>query len=181
MRLINNLYELDCHLFRQINHYFDRRVLNRFLNVVTHLGGAKFSITFTLLLIILTSHSTRLTAIASAISLAVSHIPVAIVKKIFPRQRPYVVLERIHVLANPLEDHSFPSGHTTAIFFIFFPFVMLQPTLAVILLPLGTLVGISRIFLGLHYPSDVIIGMLLGSFTGLGAFLLIEKLFPYMF
>jgi undecaprenyl-diphosphatase len=52
------------------------------------------------------------------------------------------------------------------------------PALAVLFLPLAIFVGISRIFLGLHYPSDVLIGSLLGMVTGTGAFLLMQFLFP---
>ena len=181
MRLINNMYQLDCRLFRQVNRYFNHQNLNRFLRIITHFGGARFTIFTTILLIMITSGSVQFIVISSAISLAVSHIPVAIAKKFFPRKRPYVVLEQINVLADPLKDHSFPSGHTTAIFSIIVPFIVLNPLLATILLPIGMVVGISRIFLGLHYPSDVLIGMLLGSSTGLVSILLIQSLFPYVF
>ena len=94
----------------------------------------------------------------------------------YPRRRPYLVLDEIYVTDRPLKDHSFPSGHTTAIFSVVTPFALYDPMFAVILLPLAIFVGISRTYLGLHYPSDVIVGMLLGSTTGLFAIKIVEEL-----
>jgi undecaprenyl-diphosphatase len=65
-----------------------------------------------------------------------------------------------------LKDHSFPSGHTTAVFSVIVPFLLQTPSLAAVLIPLGLSVGISRIYLGLHYPSDVIAGGILGGSFG---------------
>ncbi|PJH69213.1 phosphatase PAP2 family protein, partial [Salmonella enterica subsp. enterica serovar Typhimurium] len=71
-----------------------------------------------------------------------------------------------YVMKNPLQDHSFPSGHTTAIFSVIIPFILLDWMLMFLLLPIGIIVGVSRIYLGLHFPSDVLGGSLLGSFAG---------------
>ena len=83
------------------------------------------------------------------------------------------MIEETKVPLNPLKDHSFPSGHTTAIFSVIIPFVLFVPALSFILIPLGLCMGLSRIYLGLHYPSDVIAGGLLGSCVGVFCFLFI--------
>jgi undecaprenyl-diphosphatase len=171
------LYEMDIHLFRNINKYFQVKALNHFFKTITHLGGATISITTVLLIIILSQSTLQLTAIASATALAFSHLPVAIMKKMYPRSRPYLSLKEIHVLANPLRDHSFPSGHTTAIFSITIPFIMYMPPLGALLLPLAILVGVSRIFLGLHYPSDVLAGSILGSLVAMISYEFIHYMF----
>jgi undecaprenyl-diphosphatase len=71
----------------------------------------------------------------------------------------------------PLCDSSFPSGHTTAIFAWLTPWLIADTALLPVLLPaalvLGISVGWSRMYLGLHYPSDVAAGALLGSLTSL--------------
>lgn len=180
MRIIDNFYELDCQIFRNINRHHNQRILNSVLQIVTQMGGATFTISITLILLAFTTHSAQMIAVASAISLAFSHVPVAIMKKLYPRKRPYLSLDKINVLANPLEDHSFPSSHTTAIFSIIIPFVLLYPPLAMFLIPVGILVGISRVFLGLHYPSDVVAGSILGSTTAFFSYLLIQTLFPHV-
>ncbi|HWO76900.1 MAG TPA: phosphatase PAP2 family protein [Bacillus sp. (in: firmicutes)] len=178
---MERFYALECKLFRKINRYFERRLLNRFFRTVTHIGGATFTISLVLGIILLSSESVQYTAIASAIALTISHIPVALIKKMYPRSRPYIVLEHIHVTDNPLKDHSFPSGHTTAIFAILTPFVLLNPVLSLILVPVGLIVGFSRIYLGLHYPSDVLAGCLLGCVSGFLSFMWVKHFFLYGF
>jgi undecaprenyl-diphosphatase len=166
MRKIQTLYQFECKVFQQINSHFDKRIMNLFFRTITQIGGALFISAATVLLIIFTTNQTRLTAIASAAALALSHIPVQLVKKLFPRKRPYLQIETTKILPNPLRDHSFPSGHTTAVFSVIAPFIIHIPLIAIVLLPIGLGVGISRIYLGLHYPSDVIAGGILGASFG---------------
>ncbi|MEH7248010.1 phosphatase PAP2 family protein [Neobacillus niacini] len=166
MRIIQSVYQLECKVFQEINSHFDKKFINLFFRTITNIGGAFFISAATLLLIILSSGQIRLAAISSALSLALSHIPVQLVKKLFPRKRPYLLMETTKILPNPLKDHSFPSGHTTAVFSVIIPFILLAPLLAILLIPLGICVGISRIYLGLHYPSDVIAGGILGACFG---------------
>ncbi len=173
-KLLLSFYHFECRLFQQVNRHFDKKVLNLFFSSITHIGGATFTIISTILIFLISNNQIRMAAIASALSLAISHLPVQIVKKLFPRKRPYLTLEATKVPINPLKDHSFPSGHTTAIFSVIVPFILFIPSLSFILIPLGLCVGLSRIYLGLHYPSDVFVGGLLGSCVGVLCFLLIH-------
>ncbi|MFY4774485.1 phosphatase PAP2 family protein [Metabacillus sp. RGM 3146] len=175
-KLIANMYHFECRLFRSLNRHFDRKALNFYFRNITHVGGAASTIFVCLFLIIFTSGALRFAGIASAAALALSHIPVAIVKKLYPRKRPYITLHETKVPANPLEDHSFPSGHTTAVFSIVVPLLMFMPGLAIVLIPLGISVGLSRIYLGLHYPSDVLAGFLLGTSTSMLSFLAVSQI-----
>jgi len=166
MKLIYDLYEFECRLFHKINRHFNKGILNLFFRNGTHMGGATFLITCLFLLLILMNGQYRITVISCMISLTISHIPVHFVKKIYPRKRPYIALKHAHFPNNALKDYSFPSGHTTAIFSVVTPFVLMEPSLALILLPLAFFVGLSRIYLGLHYPSDVMAGGMLGIIGG---------------
>lgn len=166
MKMLHLFYGFECRLFQQVNRHFDKKLLNLFFRTVTHLGGARFTIAATLLLLLWSPRETRLIAIASALALSASHIPVHFVKLLFPRKRPYLIMKETKVPANPLQDHSFPSGHTTAIFSVVMPYILFLPQLAFTLIPIGLCVGIFRIYLGLHYPSDVIAGGILGTLTG---------------
>lgn len=166
-KIIHVLYGYDRRVFQNINRHFHRYLLNLFFRTLTHLGGARFTIISTILLYLLAwNRETRLLAISSALALAASHIPVQITKLLFPRKRPYMTIEKTNILDNPLQDHSFPSGHTTAIFAVMTPYIFALPSVSVVLILVGIFVGLSRIYLGLHYPSDVIAGAILGISAG---------------
>jgi undecaprenyl-diphosphatase len=79
------------------------------------------------------------------------------------RPRPYQVNQAISLGVAPLDQFSFPSGHT--LHAVAFTMVALAyyPMLAWLLVPFTVLVAISRMVLGLHYPSDVLAGGLVGG------------------
>lgn len=167
IRIINTFYGFDCRILQKVNSYFDQKLLNLFFRIITNLGGAAFTVTTAFLLLTLSSGDARMIAFASALALSLSHIPVHFVKKMFPRKRPYLMIEATKHPEEPLQDHSFPSGHTTAIFSVLIPYILSMPQLSLILIPLGICVGISRVYLGLHYPSDVVAGGILGTAAGI--------------
>ncbi|WP_425307919.1 phosphatase PAP2 family protein [Fictibacillus nanhaiensis] len=181
-KVIGWLYEKECSYFRVINGRMHRSSMDRFFHVWTHLGGATATITTAVLLLLLLPMHLKSWGIVCMLSLIVSHIPVAISKKMYPRQRPYVSLPDTNIGENPLKDHSFPSGHTTAIFSIVTPLILLNPFLGMFLIIVALLVAISRMYLGLHYPSDVLAGMILGiSSSFFSLFLVNAFIMPFFF
>jgi len=58
-----------------------------------------------------------------------------------------------------LKDYSFPSGHTSASFAIATTIAFNMPRLSIVAFILAFAIGISRIYLGVHYPTDVMAGM----------------------
>lgn len=85
------------------------------------------------------------------------------------RPRPYQVHQVIILGERPLDVFSFPSGHTLQAVLFTVMIGSQVPDLLVILLPFTLLIAISRLVLGLHYPSDVLVGAAIGlSFAVLG-------------
>ena len=89
------------------------------------------------------------------------------------RPRPYEVHQAIHVAGAPLDRFSFPSGHTLHAGVFCSVGLTYFPALAWLLLPFTVLVALSRLVLGLHYPSDVLAGAVLGALIASVSFLLI--------
>jgi undecaprenyl-diphosphatase len=100
-------------------------------------------------------------------------------KMLIGRQRPCQVLTQIHELVGCGGAFSMPSNHAmnsgTVVAFL----VMLYPSLGWFLWPFLGLIGISRVYLGAHYVTDVLVGAGLGALLGSGAgFLLKTRVFP---
>jgi undecaprenyl-diphosphatase len=86
-----------------------------------------------------------------------------VLKRHCVRERPYVSHPGILCGTAPLDRYSFPSGHTLhAVNFTLLAGAC-EPVLLVVLAPFAMLVAASRVVLGLHYPSDVLAGALLGA------------------
>ena len=79
------------------------------------------------------------------------------------RERPYISLAGIVPGTRALDRYSFPSGHTLHAVSFTTLAVNSFPELAVLLVPFATLIAASRVVLGLHYPSDVAAGALIGA------------------
>jgi len=179
-KVIDWLYEKECSFFRMINGRLHRDSMDHFFHLWTHLGGATATISTAILLLLFLPMSLKSWGIVCMLSLIISHIPVAISKKMYPRKRPYLSLPDTNIGKNPLQDHSFPSGHTTAVFSIVTPLILLNPFTGLFLLVAALLVALSRMYLGLHYPSDVLAGMILGiSSSFFSLFLVNTFILPY--
>jgi undecaprenyl-diphosphatase len=79
------------------------------------------------------------------------------------RERPYIRLAGVECAMVPLDRYSFPSGHTLHAVCFTVLAVSHVPALAPVLIPFATLVAMSRVVLGLHYPTDVVAGSAIGA------------------
>jgi len=68
-KLLLTCYDYECQLFRKVNQYFKNKYLNYFFSMIIHLGGAVFTISAVLLLLLISSNQTRITALASTVAL----------------------------------------------------------------------------------------------------------------
>lgn len=85
------------------------------------------------------------------------------------RERPFIRHPGIDPAMPPLDRYSFPSGHTMHAVAFTWLAMCAYPQLGWVLIPLATLIAISRVALGLHYPSDVLAGGAIGAVLALVA------------
>jgi undecaprenyl-diphosphatase len=84
-------------------------------------------------------------------------------KRKLVRHRPFAVHHDIRLGAAPLDEHSFPSGHTLHAVGFTIIATSYYPYLALLLIPFAIAVALSRVVLGLHYPTDVLAGAAIGA------------------
>ena len=85
------------------------------------------------------------------------------------RERPYITHRGIVAAAAPLDRYSFPSGHTMHAVSFAILYSAHVPVIIWIMAPFAVLVAASRLVLGLHYPSDVVVGAVLGTMLAYGS------------
>ena len=101
---------------------------------------------------------------------AVNIVIYKIIKRWIARARPYHACAAIRACVPSLDEFSFPSGHTLHSVACSVILTAYYPVTAYFVWPFAVLVGISRVMLGLHYPSDVLVGALIGATTAVVSF-----------
>ena len=163
----NILKRFDNYLIELINHRMKNNFLDKFMYRITDIGGAIFSAVFAFALVFFGNDFIRLIGMEALVVLGLSQIVVQSLKLVLSRQRPYKIIEQLHTFGINLKDYSFPSGHTTASFSIATVIALNIPIASLFTFFLATIIGISRIYLGVHYPTDVAAGIVLGVGTSL--------------
>lgn len=164
---------VDAQLLLFIQEHIRNTVCDVFFRGITHLGDAGiFWILLTIAL--LCFRRTRRAGVYSACALMASLIVNnLILKNLVGRVRPYELVEGLQCIVGPARDASFPSGHTGASFASAVAIYRQLPRkLAVFFIVLASLIAFSRLYVGIHYPTDVLGGLV----TGIGIGLLVSNL-----
>lgn len=122
---------------------------------------------------------TRKLGIVLAISIIIEVIICnGILKPLVARIRPYELNTAITLLIDKQKDYSFPSGHSSAAFSFAVPLMILGlKKFWVPALVFAVLMAFSRMYLYVHYPTDIIGGMVIGTFSGIISCIICKKFF----
>lgn len=132
------------------------------MRLLTHLGGARFTVLVSFALI-LAGGDARHAGLVALAGNALSHLLVQVLKRAVARPRPCDANGAPLALIALPDPFSFPSGHSAAAFAVALPIAFTYAWLAPLALGLATLVALSRVTLRVHYFSDVMAGIALGT------------------
>ncbi|MBQ9827216.1 MAG: phosphatase PAP2 family protein [Lachnospiraceae bacterium] len=154
---------------------------NVIMNLITLLGaGGIVAILCCLVMIFIRKY--RVVGIAAGISLAIEALCTnVIIKPLVDRARPYDVIEGLVPATWWLpNDPSFPSGHAGACFAVAVVMLIMLPKKAgITAVVIAFLVSLSRMYLGVHYPTDILAGAALGIITAfIGYFTAVRLIQP---
>lgn len=97
-----------------------------------------------------------------------------ILKELVARIRPYEVIDGLNILVKPLSSYSFPSGHANSSFASALALTLVFGRKGAWAYIPAALIAFSRLYVGVHYPSDVLAGMLVGTLVAWVAYKLIQ-------
>lgn len=164
---MNAIFQIDAAILLWIQEYLRVGFLTPVITFITHLGDSGiFWIALTLIL--LAFKRTRRIGLTCAVSMIIGLVVTnLILKNWVARIRPYEMIEGLHLLIERQKDFSFPSGHATNSFAAAWViFCMVPRKYGVPALILACLIAFSRLYVGVHYPTDVLAGTLIGIAAG---------------
>lgn len=165
--MVELLTNAEIHFLLYIQESVRNPWLDLIVTFLTGLGNAGW-IWILLSALLLIPKKTRKIGFISFLSLFASLIVNnLLLKNLVGRMRPYDVCRSLIPLVAKPVDASFPSGHTGSSFasaYIMYRYLPKREGIAAIVL--AALIGLSRLYVGVHYPSDVLTGMMTGIWSG---------------
>jgi undecaprenyl-diphosphatase len=153
--------------------------LNPIMRFFSFLGNSGW-LWIVICILLLIYKPTRPIGIIATVTLLVSAgICNGLLKQIVNRTRPYDAIEELRLIAKKPHDSSFPSGHSNASFAvacaITWCLTKKRKWVGVILIVIAALIAFSRLYVGAHYPTDVIVGVLLGIICSIVIYQVLHK------
>jgi undecaprenyl-diphosphatase len=162
--LLEKAIEIDVSLFYLLNSKVQNVVFDFLMPILTNLDYWRIPIILlAIALLVFGGRRGRVAVLLLVLGITLSdQLCNSIFKPLVGRARPCNVLENVHLLIGCTKAYSFPSSHATNIFTGMILFSYVYPKLKIGLLTIAILVAYSRVYVGVHYPFDVVAGIALG-------------------
>jgi undecaprenyl-diphosphatase len=147
----------------EANRWGAHRLVRGYFRTVSHLGDG--AVWFALTAVVAVSDGARGLQAATQMALVggIATVLYTCLKRWARRPRPFAVDGRIRAWVAPLDEFSFPSGHTLHAVGFSLSACLWYPWLGWLLVPFAVSVAASRVVLGMHYPSDVLAAATIGA------------------
>ena len=170
---LNSMHRLDSNLCIAVNQTSQVRLIRDLFRLVSRLGDGLFWYSLMLLILLFEGSEGLLPVLHMALAGLSGTLLYKWLKGKTLRPRPFEVHQDIFLTGKPLDKFSFPSGHTLHAVVFGLGAINYYPALSFIIMPFVSMVALSRVVLGLHYPSDVLAGAFIGSLIAPLSFLLV--------
>lgn len=178
---MNNIewFDWDRQFLLFLQEHVRNSALDPIMKTVTMLGNAGW-FWLVLIAVLLIFRKTRKIGLASLTAIVVNFvINNLLIKNLVSRMRPYEAVLGLERIIEKQSEYSFPSGHTSTAFAVSCMILFMLPKekkwIGIIFLVLAAVISFSRLYVGVHYPTDVIAGALGGFLISLVLYLLIFR------
>lgn len=151
-----------------------RKILSCAMPWISHTGNGYYYPVVPAVLLLVDSQKAWSFFLAGVFAFAIELPLYKLLKKGIKRDRPCEVLSGVHGRVLPSDQFSFPSGHTAAAFVMATLLSHFFPIFSIPLFFWAFLVGFSRIYLGVHYPTDILAGLAIGLLSALSALIILR-------
>ena len=164
---------LNTDIFYLINNGMANPVFDMVMPHLTDLGGFLTLLGLCILAVLISRHFKKEKYLEIAkmclYALLISGAIAACLKLAYQSPRPFTVLEHVRQLTLPTEPNSFPSGHTSSTMSVVTVLVWClreNKMIVALLMVFAVLIAFSRVYIGVHYPFDVLTGAAVGVVSG---------------
>ena len=160
------IQSIDFQILDFIRENLSCSFLDGIMPAITSLGnGGMLWIIITAILLIVPK--TRRIGLATGVALLIGFLITNVtLKPLVERTRPYDINNTIELLIKPPNDYSFPSGHTSAAFAFSTALFFNNKKIGIPFLIMAFIIGFSRLYLYVHFPTDVLAGAVIGLLSG---------------
>ena len=157
----------DIKAAEYINSHYQSKIMDNIMKFFTYLGNLGLLWIGISILFILRNKSRKIGVVLICALILTSLLGEGLIKHIVKRKRPFIKMNICDqlIIGTP-STYSFPSGHTASSFAVSAVFIAISSKISIIIIIISTLIALSRIYLKVHYVSDVIGGAILGLFCG---------------
>lgn len=174
--VLNLIGERDRKLMRRVHRWHAPRWVRAVMVGASRAGDGWLWYALGFIILMFGGHSRFAATGAGALASIAGIATYLIVKKAANRKRPCAIEPHCWARMLPPDQYSFPSGHTIVAFSIATSVGLFYPQLLVLLFCIALLIAVSRVVLGMHFLSDVVVGVLMGVSLGFAAFLYLRRI-----